>query len=256
MFYWFNLDRHASSEDLPRLIDGALDLGAIRQTLALYYATGGRPSVNPELMIRMPLIGYVFAIRSERRLCDEVHLNLAYRWFRRLGLESAVPDHSTFSKNRHGRFRSSDLFRRLFEQVLRLCMPAGLVGGEGFAIDTSVIEVDASRNRMVDGKLTTWSDEKKVTRPVRKYVGALDAALEVEAASPREPEDMLPGNPPSTPKLTPLTDPAAAWTNKGQMKVTRQLSERRSSSTCTRRRRAGRLRSPFPRRCWREPSSV
>ncbi len=80
------------------------------------------------------------AIRFERRLCDEVHLNLAYRWFCRLGLEGAVPDHSTFSKNRHGRFRDSDLFRRLFEHVVRQCMQAGLVGGEGFAIDASVIE--------------------------------------------------------------------------------------------------------------------
>ncbi len=220
LFYRFNLDRHVPAEHLLRRIDAVLDLGAIRQTLAPYYATGGRPSVDPELMIRMLLIGYVFAIRSERRLCDEVHLNLAYRWFCRLGLEGAVPDHSTFSKNRHGRFRDSDLFRRLFEQVVRLCMQAGLVGGEGFAIDASVIEADASRNRKVDGKLTAWPDEEKVTRPVREYFAALDVALEAEAAPPRESDDMPPGNPPSDPKATSLTDPAAAWTNKGQMKVT------------------------------------
>jgi transposase len=95
-------------------------------------------------MIRMLLVGYCYGLRSERRLCEETHLNLAYRGFCRLGLEGAVPDHSTFCKNRHGRFRKSALFRRLFEQVVERCMQAGLVGGEGFAIDASVIEADAS----------------------------------------------------------------------------------------------------------------
>jgi transposase len=217
LFYRFNLDRHVPADHLLRRIDAVLDLSAIRGALAPYYAATGRPSVDPELMIRMLLVGYAFAIRSERRLCDEVHLNLAYRWFCRLGLEGAVPDHSTFSKNRHGRFRDSDLFRRLFEQVVRLCVQAGLVGGEGFAIDASVIEADASRGRKVDGKLTAWPDDETVTRPVREYLAALDEALAAETVPP--PDDMPPGNPPSEPKSTSLTDPAAAWTNKGQMKV-------------------------------------
>ena len=223
-FYRFNVDRHVPIDHLLRGIDAVLDLSAIRRTLAPYYAASGRPSVDPELMIRMLLIGYAFGIRSERRLCQEVHLNLAYRWFCRLGLEGAVPGHSTFSKNRHGRFRDSDLFRRLFEQVVRQCMQAGLVGGEGFAIDASVIEADASRNRKVDGRPTTWPDDETVTRPVREYLTALDQAMEAEAAAanmslPAPPDDMPPGNPPSEPKVTSLTDPAAAWTNKGQMKV-------------------------------------
>src|SRR5262249_50572246 len=102
-------------------------------------------------MIRMLLIGYCFGIRSERRLCDEVHLNLAYRWFCRLGLHKAVPDHSTFSKNRHGRFRQSDLFRRVFESVLRRCIEERLVGGEGFAVDASLIKADANRQRGIEG---------------------------------------------------------------------------------------------------------
>jgi len=109
-------------------------------------------------MVRMLLVGYCYGIRSERRLCEETHLNLAYRWFCRLGLEGAVPDHSTFSKNRHGRFRESALFRRMFEEVVTQCMRAGLVGGEGFAIDASVIEADASRGRKVDGKLVIWPE--------------------------------------------------------------------------------------------------
>src|SRR5579859_8259896 len=224
LFYRFNLERHIPADHLLRQIDAVLDLRALRQTLAPYYSVGGRPSVDPELMIRMLLIGYAFAIRSERWLCDEVHLNLAYRWFCRLGLEGSVPDHSTFSKNRHGRFRDSDLFRRLFEQVVWLCMQAGLVGGEGFAIDASVIEADASRNRKTPGRPTTWPDDETITRPVREYLDALDAAMAAEAAAadgtaPETHDDMPPGNPPSEPKSTSLTDPAAAWTNKGQMKA-------------------------------------
>jgi len=219
LFYRFNLEHHIPADHLLRQIDAVLDLDEIRRSLAPYYAATGRPSIDPELMIRMLLIGYAFAIRSERRLCDEVHLNLAYRWFCRLGLEGAVPDHSTFSKNRHGRFRDSDLFRRLFEHVVRQCMQAGLVGGEGFAIDASVIEADASNHRKVDGKPSTWPEDEEVTRPVREYLDALDAAAVAET-TPLPDENMPPGNPPAEPKFTSLTDPAATWTNKGQMKVT------------------------------------
>ena len=219
LFYSFNLERHIRADHLLRRIDAVLDLSEIRRALAPYYAAIGRPSVDPELMIRMLLIGYAFAIRSERRLCEEVHLNLAYRWFCRLGLEGAVPDHSTFSKNRHGRFRDSDLFRLLFEHVVQQCMQAGLVGGEGFAIDASVIEADASNGRKVDGKPTTWPEDEDVTRPVREYLDALDANAAAEVAPPPD-DDMPPGNPAAEPKFTSLTDPAATWTNKGQMKVT------------------------------------
>jgi IS5 family transposase len=171
-------------------------------------------------MIRMLLVGYCYGLRSERRLCEETHLNLAYRWFCRLGLEGAVPDHSTFSKNRHGRFRESALFRRLFERVVERCMRAGLIGGEGFAIDASVIEADASCGRKVDGKLTTWPEPEKLTRPAREYLAALDQAAAAEAAKTEDADnDMPPGNPPAPPKVTSLTDPTAAWTNKGQRKV-------------------------------------
>jgi transposase len=219
LFYEFRLDQWVPTDHLLRKIDGVLDLGGLRRQLAPFYSNTGRPSVDPELMVRMLLVGYCYGIRSERRLREEVHLNLAYRWFCRLGLEGMVPNHSTFSKNRHGRFRESDLFRRVFEAVVRLCV-AGLVGGEGFAIDASVIEADASRGRKVDGKLTTWPETEKVTRPVREYLAALDQAAAVEAAKTDDTADaMPPGNPPSEPTVTSLTDPAAAWTNKGQMKV-------------------------------------
>src|ERR1700689_4643610 len=220
LFYAFRLEDHVPADHLLRGIDAVLDLGKIRASLAPYYSSTGRPSIDPELMIRMLIVGYSFGIRSERRLCEEVHLNLAYRWFCRLGLEGVVPDHSSFSKNRHGRFRDSDVFRLVFEEVVRSCMAAGLVGGEGFAIAASVIEADGSRKPRVDGKLTTLPDDRKIPRPVREYLDALDEAAAVEAAKVDQNDDgPPPGNPAVKPKFTSLTDPAAAWTNKGQMKA-------------------------------------
>src|SRR5271156_5268537 len=137
LFYEFSLERHVPETHLLRSIDRFVELDGLRQELAPFYSAIGRPSVDPELMIRMLIAGYCFGIRSERRLCEEVHLNLAYRWFCRLGLDGDVPDHSTFSKNRHGRFRESDLLRKLFETVVARCMEEGIVGGEAFAVDVS-----------------------------------------------------------------------------------------------------------------------
>ena len=151
LFYSFSLEDHVPADHLLRGIDHFLDLNELHQHLAPHYSNTGRPSIDPALMIRMLVIGYCFGIRSERRLCEEVHLNLAYRWFCRLGLEDRIPDHSTFSKNRHGRFRESDAFRYVFESVLRRCMTEGLVGAEGFAIDASVVRADANRARGVSG---------------------------------------------------------------------------------------------------------
>src|SRR5207248_1855651 len=133
LFYEFSLERHVPETHLLRHIDRFVELDGLRRELVPFYSEMGRPSIDPELLIRMLIVGYCFGIRSERRLCAEVHLNLAYRWFCRLGLDGEVPDHSTFSKNRHGRFRDSDLLRRLFETVLQRCIAEGLVGGEGFA---------------------------------------------------------------------------------------------------------------------------
>jgi transposase len=120
LFYGFSVERHVPDDHLLRKIDRFVDLSEVRAHLGPYYSDVGRPSIDPELMIRMLIVGYGFGIRSERRLCEEVHLNLAYRWFCRLGLDGGVPDHSTFSKNRHGRFRESDLLRKLFETVVAL----------------------------------------------------------------------------------------------------------------------------------------
>src|ERR1700682_615939 len=175
LFYSFNLDDHVPADHLLRGIDRCLDLGELRRHLAPFYSDTGRPSIDPELMVRMLIVGYSFGIRSERRLCEEVHLNLAYRWFCRLGLEDAGPDHSTFAKTRPGRFRESDAFRQVFESVVARCMKEGLVGGEGFAVDASVIKADANRSRSTAREGTEdLRDPRQATPGVREYLAGLD----------------------------------------------------------------------------------
>lgn len=175
LFYAFDLEDQVPRDHLLRGVDRFLDLGELRQHLAPFYRHTGRPSIDPELMIRMLVIGYCLGIRSERRLCEEVHLNLAYRWFCRLGLER-VPDHSTFSKNRHGRFRQSDALRFVVETVLRRCMTEGLVQGEGFAVDASIIKAGANRARNVPASdVAQWRQVTQCNRAVRENLDALDA---------------------------------------------------------------------------------
>jgi transposase len=197
LFYEFSLDRHVPADHLLRSIDRFVELGDLRRELAPFYSMLGRPSIDPELMVRMLIIGYCFGIRSERRLCDEVHLNLAYRWFCRLGLDGDVPDHSTFSKNRHGRFRQSDLLRRVFETVLRRCIREGLVGGEGFAIDASLIKADANRQNGIEGEKGLPSEA--TGRAIEEYLAVLDDAAFGAATE-------------VTPKFISPADPAARWT--------------------------------------------
>ncbi len=207
LFYSFNLEDHVPSNHLLRAIDRVFDLSDLRDHLAPYYSNTGRPSIDPELIVRMLIVGYCFGIRSERRLCEEIHLNLAYRWFCRLGLEDTIPDHSTFSKNRHGRFRDSEVLRHVFETVLRRCMAEGLVRGEGFAIDASVIEADANRSRAVPGTQSIdWNKGDGPSRAVREYIVALD-----KFNRSADEETSNSGATPS-PKSVSLTDPAARWT--------------------------------------------
>lgn len=194
-FYAFNLEDYVPEDHLLRGIDRCLDLSGVHEHLAPYYSHTGRPSIDPELMMRMLIIGYCFGIRSERQLCEEVQLNLAYRWFCRLSIEDKVPDHSTFSKNRHGRFRESDAFRFVFERVLRRCMDEGLVGGEGFAVDASIVKADASRMRHHDEDNDDWGSGG--SRAVREYLDGLDDS------APRTGK---------TVKKVSSTDPAASYT--------------------------------------------
>jgi transposase len=194
LLYNFKLDKFVPADHLLRHIDGLLNFDSIRSHLGPYYSHTGRPSIDPELMLRMLLVGYLYGIRSERRLCEEVQLNLAYRWFCRLSIEDKIPDHSTFSKTRHGRFRESDALRFVFEQVVERCSEERLVGGAGFAIDASVIKADANRQRALDkGEDDDWPTPKLSTRPVREYLSSLDES--------REPS-----------KRISLTDPSARWT--------------------------------------------
>ena len=139
LFYEFCLDEVVPDDHLVRQIGALLNPSWVYAELAPYYSAIGRPSIDPVLMIRMLIIGYVFAIRSERALCRDVRVNLAYRWFCNLGLEDTIPDHSAFSRARNERFRESDILRRVFERIVETCIESGLVGGEGFAVDASLI---------------------------------------------------------------------------------------------------------------------
>ena len=178
LFYEFCLEDHVPQDHLLRSIDRFVDLSDVRTYLTPFYSSIGRPSVDPELMIRMLLVGYCMGIRSERRLCEEVHLNLAYRWFCRLDLSDPVPDHSTFSKNRHGRFRDSDLLRHVFETVVTRCIAEGLVSGQRLAVDASLIEADTNRQNSTPKE--EWQPDKiapeDAPRAVREYLATLDEA--------------------------------------------------------------------------------
>src|ERR1700734_3204895 len=200
LFYSFRLHDVVPDDHLVRAIAAVLDLSWVHAELASYYPKIGRPSIDPVLMIRMLVVGYVFAIRSERALCREVGVNLAYRWFCGLSIEDKVPDHSAFSRARNERFRDSGIFRSVFERVVGACIGAGLVGGEGFAVDASLIEADANKHRSIPGAV--WSkdiDPAQARRAVKEYLATLDDPAYGAASD-------------VTPKFVSPSDPAAQWT--------------------------------------------
>ena len=188
-------------DDHPvREVAAVLDLSWVHSELAPYYPRLGRPSIDPVLMIRMLIIGYVFAIRSERALCRDVGVNLAYRWFCGLSIEDKIPDHSAFSRARNERFRDSGIFRSVFERVVGACIGAGLVGGEGFAVDASLIVADANKQRSTPGP--RWNkelDAEAVSRATKEYLATLDDAAFGAASD-------------VAPKFVSPSDPAAQWT--------------------------------------------
>jgi transposase len=210
-FYSFDLDEVVPPDHLVRQIDTVFDLSWVHKELAPYYSHTGRPSIDPVLMIRMLIVGYVFAIRSERRLCSEVQVNLAYRWFCKLGIEDKIPDHSVFCRARHERFRESDALRRVFEGVVAMCIAAGLVGGEAFSVDASLIKADVDKTKRIPGNQPiAWPKAEEASHAVREYLAALDTARNDEedgdgggssdGSRRRKP-----------PKEVSLTDPQATW---------------------------------------------
>src|ERR1700756_2137983 len=182
LFYEFSLDAMIPADHLLRRINvfATAVLADLHHRLTPFYSDIGRPSVDPELMIRMLLVGYCYGIRHERRLCQEVALHLAYRWFCKLDLDDRVPHHSTFSVNRLGRFRESEILRHIFERVVAACMAAGLVKGEGFAVDASVMEANASRYHGKAPNELDWTDAQRQRRAVSEYLAALEAEARVE----------------------------------------------------------------------------
>src|SRR6202162_3243667 len=208
LFYEVRLEDRIPENHLLRRINVFVTtaLADLHEGLESFYSDIGRPSVDPELMIRMLVVGYCYGIRSERRLTQEVELQLAYRLLCQLDLDDETPHHSTFSLNRLGRFRESDVLRHIFERVVWSAMAIGLVKGEGFAVDASVLEANASRYH---GKAPTeldWTEKQRQTRAVAEYLAALD-----EAAEPNPDRKV--------PKVISPSDPSSAWTAKANKRV-------------------------------------
>jgi transposase len=212
-FYSFDLDKVVPRDHLVRQIDGLLDLSWVHKELAPYYSQTGRPSIDPVLMIRMLLVGYVFAIRSERQICAEIQVNLAYRWFCKLGIEDKIPDHSVFCRARRERFRESNALRRVFEGVVAMSIAAGLVGGEAFSIDASLIKADVDRKKRIPGNQPfVWSKAEEASHAVREYLVALDAAAGGDKDRGGDGDGSSEGgHRRKPPKEISLTDPQATW---------------------------------------------
>ncbi len=207
LFYSFNLEEAVPKDHQVLGIAAVLDLSWLRHELAAHYSNTGRPSIDPTLIMRMLILGYAFGIRSERALCREVQVNLAYRWFCGLGLEDKVPDHSAFTRARNERFRDGDILRRMFERVVGACIKAGFVGGEGFAVDASLIEADANKCRSIAGdKWDKDIDPATAKRAVKDYLANLDNEA-YGAASEKVPKFVSP------------SDPAAQWTGAQKSKA-------------------------------------
>jgi len=196
LFYYFRLEDQIPEDHLLRVIDQHVDLSFVRERLKSFYSSTGRPSIDPEVLLRLLLVGYLYGITSERRLLDEVRMHLAYRWFTRLGFEEEIPDHSTFSKNRHGRFRQSGVFREVFEEIVRRCLEAGLVEGQHLAVDGTMVGANASRQSRVPRE--QLKEAARVSRTVREYLAELEQV-----------------NPVSDAEKVSTTDPDAILTTKG-----------------------------------------
>jgi transposase len=202
LFYYFRLEDQIPEDHLLRVIGRHVNLSFVRERLRSFYSSTGRPSIDPEVLLRLLLVGYLYGITSERRLLEEVKMHLAYRWFTRLGFEQEIPDDSTFSKNRHGRFRQCGVFRKVFEEIVRRCLEAGLVEARNLAVDGTLVGANASnQSRVPREKLVEVAQN---SRTVQEYLAELERQNPVA-----DPEER-----PTAQKMVSSTDLDAAWTVK------------------------------------------
>jgi transposase len=202
LFYSLKLEDYIPEDHLLRLIHRHVDFSFVRQRLEPYYSTTGRPSIDPEVLLRLLLVGYLYGLTSERRLLEDVRMHLGYRWFVGLGLDDDLPDHSTLSKNRHGRFRQSGVFREVFEEIVRRCLAAGLVDGRALVVDGTFVAADASARSRVTRR--EFVERAQVSRTVHEYLTELEQQNPVEATEPPAPRAKAPTS-------LSTTDPDAAW---------------------------------------------
>ena len=221
LFYYFRIEDHIPEDHLLRLVDRHIDFGFVRETLKSSYSHTGRPSIDPEVLLRILLIGYLYGITSERRLVEDVAMHLGYRWFTGLGFDQWIPHHSTFSKNRHGRFQESPLFLDLFERIVQQCMNVGLLKGVDLSVDSTQIRADASPDRTITRE--QLPEVAKVNRTVREYVErvqrenvvAESEQASVPSASDAEGESELRRTYRNSPPMKiSTTDPEAALSSK------------------------------------------
>ena len=178
LFYYFRLEDHIPENHLLRLIDKHISFAFVRERLKDSYSDTGRPSVDPELLLRILLIGYLYGITSERKLVEELGMHLAWRWFTGLGFDQEIPHHSTFSKNRHGRFQESELFEELFAEIVKQCVEVGLVRGDHLSVDGSFVEANAAKESRVPRE--QLEEVAQVNRRVRQYLVELEKQNPVE----------------------------------------------------------------------------
>jgi len=200
LFYYFRLEDQVPESHLLRLIDTHISFGFVREELKHSYSENGRPSIDPELLLRILLIGYLYGITSERKLVEELRMHLAWRWFTGLGFDQEIPHHSTFSKNRHGRFQESKLFEQLFEQIVRQCVEVGLVQGKDLSVDGSFVEANAAKESRIPRE--QLAEAAQVHRSVRQYLKEVEQQNPVE--EPVHEQDQV-----ST------TDPDSTYATKG-----------------------------------------
>src|SRR6201981_1713030 len=236
LFYYFRIEDQVPENHLLRLIDRHISFDFVREKLKDSYSDTGRPSIDPELLVRILVIGYLYGVTSERKLVEELQMHLAWRWFTGLSFDQEIPHHSTFSKNRHGRFHESDLFQQLFEEIVDRCQEAGLVEGEHLSVDGSFIAANASRSSRIPREQLAEAAQVKLT--IREYLTELEQQNPIEEPAHQQ-------------ALVSTTDPDSTYATKGsraaELGVLHQLSDRQQEwRDCG---RSGHVRSDEPGEC-------